>query len=288
MVIGMTPGKVRRRYRDSIFANLSILLIVISVSLVLFFYSMDSLEDSGWVSFVFQFVFYLGISSASWFSLGICPAIFPGSQSRRVSRVYIIVLPLLLVSNLLSSLYIKNISEPYSVAFLVNGFLQLSLLCLFLFSFSKTAIKLCSNWKKAPPLIRIGLASLFILFILAVFFIDVAYGVWSKVQSERELSLFYVFPVFLIVLSILISFITIFSARKALSGASPSDFHLKAFGLSLREQEVAALIIEGKSYRETAEDLCISLATVQSHIRNIYRKTGVKNKIELVNLSKTT
>lgn len=58
-------------------------------------------------------------------------------------------------------------------------------------------------------------------------------------------------------------------------------------GISPREQEVMALLITGKSYQQIADELFISLPTVKTHVSNIYRKTGVRNKIELINQLKS-
>jgi DNA-binding CsgD family transcriptional regulator len=53
------------------------------------------------------------------------------------------------------------------------------------------------------------------------------------------------------------------------------------FSLSPREREVALLLLEGLSYRDIAEKLCVSLATVKTHVNRIYVKTGAGNKMEL-------
>jgi DNA-binding NarL/FixJ family response regulator len=51
-------------------------------------------------------------------------------------------------------------------------------------------------------------------------------------------------------------------------------------GLSLREVEVLRLLAVGKSNREIADSLCISLNTVATHVRNILSKTGSANRTE--------
>ena len=53
------------------------------------------------------------------------------------------------------------------------------------------------------------------------------------------------------------------------------------FHLSRREIDIIYCIISDMSYGETAEKLYISKLTVHTHIKNIYRKLGVRNKIEL-------
>jgi DNA-binding CsgD family transcriptional regulator len=50
--------------------------------------------------------------------------------------------------------------------------------------------------------------------------------------------------------------------------------------LSQREVEVLHLLATGKSNREIADALCISLNTVATHVRNILAKTGVANRTE--------
>ncbi len=60
-------------------------------------------------------------------------------------------------------------------------------------------------------------------------------------------------------------------------------FYLK-YNISEREQEIVDLIIKGKSNKEIEDELFISIRTVKSHNYNIYKKTGVKNRLELISL----
>lgn len=55
------------------------------------------------------------------------------------------------------------------------------------------------------------------------------------------------------------------------------------FGISAREVEIIRLLIAGKSNKDIEEELFISIKTVKNHIFNIYKKTGVKNRIQLIN-----
>jgi DNA-binding CsgD family transcriptional regulator len=54
--------------------------------------------------------------------------------------------------------------------------------------------------------------------------------------------------------------------------------------LSRRERVVAAKFAEGRTYKEIAQQLCISPGTVRTHLTTIYRKLGVSNKVMLVEL----
>lgn len=60
--------------------------------------------------------------------------------------------------------------------------------------------------------------------------------------------------------------------------------------LTIRECEVMKLVYDGFTNPEIAEELYISRNTVKKHIQNIYEKTGVSNRMELIHLinSKTT
>lgn len=56
----------------------------------------------------------------------------------------------------------------------------------------------------------------------------------------------------------------------------------EANGLSERQAEVLVLIAQGRSIEHISQQLFISASTVQTHVRNIYRKTGVHSRTELV------
>jgi DNA-binding NarL/FixJ family response regulator len=51
-------------------------------------------------------------------------------------------------------------------------------------------------------------------------------------------------------------------------------------GLSPREREVLGMIVEGATNGEIAERLVIATSTVQSHVKRILHKLGVKNRTE--------
>jgi DNA-binding CsgD family transcriptional regulator len=55
------------------------------------------------------------------------------------------------------------------------------------------------------------------------------------------------------------------------------------FGLTLREIEIVNLLRKGQPYKIIASTLNISEKTVARHISNIFAKTSVSNKVELIN-----
>ena len=60
------------------------------------------------------------------------------------------------------------------------------------------------------------------------------------------------------------------------------DVYCLNCGISRRERDVLNLLIDHCSYKEITDALCISVETVKSHARSIYRKTGVGNRNELI------
>ena len=53
--------------------------------------------------------------------------------------------------------------------------------------------------------------------------------------------------------------------------------------LSQREKEVLELVSQGLLYKEIAIRLTISPETVKKHLKNIYQKLHVQNKVEALN-----
>jgi DNA-binding NarL/FixJ family response regulator len=52
--------------------------------------------------------------------------------------------------------------------------------------------------------------------------------------------------------------------------------------LTARETEVLHLIAKGKSYKEIADTLFVHLETIKTHIKNIYSKLQVNNKVAAI------
>jgi len=55
-------------------------------------------------------------------------------------------------------------------------------------------------------------------------------------------------------------------------------------GLTPAEQAVARLVATGHSNRQTAAELYVSVKTVESHLRHIFAKLGIRSRRDLITL----
>ncbi|MGE5363480.1 MAG: helix-turn-helix domain-containing protein [Bacteroidota bacterium] len=62
------------------------------------------------------------------------------------------------------------------------------------------------------------------------------------------------------------------------------EVYFSMFKISPREKDVVKLLLQGSSYEEIAGQLFIAHETVKTHVNNIYKKSGVSSKVELINL----
>ena len=59
---------------------------------------------------------------------------------------------------------------------------------------------------------------------------------------------------------------------------------IETYGITPREQDVIEKICEGKTNRQIADELFISLQTVKDHTHRIYSKVGINSRLKLVQL----
>jgi DNA-binding NarL/FixJ family response regulator len=71
-------------------------------------------------------------------------------------------------------------------------------------------------------------------------------------------------------------------ARKVVRFFSGSSKNKNSYQLSEREKEIISGLADGNSYQVLADELFISIHTVRSHIRKIYKKLHVHNQSEAV------
>jgi len=73
--------------------------------------------------------------------------------------------------------------------------------------------------------------------------------------------------------------------RKKFIHNLPEEIDIQNLSLSKRELEILSLMAKSKTTDEISEILFISSATVSTHRKNIFKKTGTKSLIELISLS---
>ena len=80
-----------------------------------------------------------------------------------------------------------------------------------------------------------------------------------------------------------------FSANHRLGSKQDNyDIFIANYQLSKREWEIIEQICKGHTNGQISDKLFISLQTVKDHVYHIYKKTGVKNRVQLVNMISTS
>ena len=74
-------------------------------------------------------------------------------------------------------------------------------------------------------------------------------------------------------------------ARQVIRHFQPNHPVESASPLTSKEQEVVCGLVDGLSYKMIANNFNITIDTVRSHIKNIYRKLHVHSKAEVISRS---
>ena len=77
--------------------------------------------------------------------------------------------------------------------------------------------------------------------------------------------------------------------HKKLSQLEPLEINnlediFKEFQITEREQDVAKLVLNGKSNQAIADELFITISTVKMHVYNIYKKFKVNKRADFIKL----
>ncbi len=166
---------------------------------------------------------------------------------------------------------------------IVNYFFMVILFSLFL-SFVICSIQIARNLASIynPDLKRAlkVLALLIMLFIPVQALVVVFIKEWVWIMLTRNL-LYFTVHLVSIIFAAKYFFVEIPSIMEQVE---VSDSFLKKFGITSREKEVMELLLSGLSIKEISAKLDRSFKTVNNHIYNIYKKTNVSSKMELLNL----
>lgn len=178
--------------------------------------------------------------------------------------------------------FVRKVPLFYSILFTVAGIVLA--VCFKDSSLLSTIINISGIWVPA------GIAVL----IAIIFYKRIDSGVFKKEKwifiALALINLVFAFVikevpfVFIISISLLVFYIFYrfyFAAPVNKTQKSLSPEFIKNFSITPREQEIILALLEGKSNKELAQALFVSEKTIETHLGNIYKKIGVKNRLEL-------
>ena len=164
----------------------------------------------------------------------------------------------------------------------------------FVFSIALIFIRQIQKTSPVLNILGIWIPSFISLLIGLIFYRRIDKGVFHKekwifiILAILNISLFFVLHntpfIFIIFVSLLIYHIFYrfyFSSPISKTEKSIKEEFIKDFSITKREREVILALLDGKSNKELAETLFVSEKTIETHLANIYRKVGVKNRLEL-------
>ncbi|MEQ8207601.1 MAG: response regulator transcription factor [Woeseia sp.] len=107
---------------------------------------------------------------------------------------------------------------------------------------------------------------------------------WLEVQF---LTRRYPVEIYVVILCLLFTGLGVWLGHRLTRGRSiaPNDVNTAALiylGISRREQDVLALLAEGRSNQEIADRLFVSVNTVKTHLQNLYQKLDVGRRGQAV------
>lgn len=208
------------------------------------------------------------------------------------SRPYRLFLFVLLLASLVLIVFLFTLTEAQKR----KDYLDLLFYLAVFVNFSCTVgssllmITLSKTWKKRRRKAVLCAGSLFI-FVVASYILIVVLGQLGWISRSlflaQMLAKAIVFNAFVLVY--LNAFlVAVGDEGLPASGVLVGEGFVKLYAISKREQEIIRLICEGESNDEIGRHLFISLPTVKGHVYNVFQKTGVKNRVQLVNLIKVS
>lgn len=207
----------------------------------------------------------------------------------------------------------KKIRSFYTVFYFTLMMLLILGLGVILFYLFKTQPELAIKLFKSSKFIFIVTDCIILLF--ALYYL---YLLGSKIKNASTRTMVLTFAHINIVVKVIVIISYFFAARDSITGAiylliffssniptilffdrflnnhfltasdnenyTPFIQLIQDYSLSKREWEIIEKICEGMTNKEISDKLFISLQTVKDHCYKIYKKTGVRNRVQLVNL----
>lgn len=244
-----------------------------------FWYTFPGADDQMTMEKINRYLSLLGIPFlvAGWFTL---LRFTEEIQSRKISRLLLSILfPVTIAFLILSGIFSSPLPDGWPLSDTNKlAFAAVNIMYYFIPGIAMLFLRQEDTpWKASRPVFWLGF-SMILAGILQTthYFLS---GISSRTDSVGIMLYFIgmTIPLIVMVRSPLIRKI---SAEESDSFKS----FCKKYSISPREAEVAREICLGKSNKEIADSLFISLQTVKDHTHNIFIKTDVKNRTQLVNL----
>lgn len=151
-----------------------------------------------------------------------------------------------------------------------------------------TGIVVMINVKKiGDENIKMAMRVMGVIFLL-FFPVLIFESVRDKIEFFKNMNFLEIFSLplmFLIINSLSILFaVKQFNRPFYVENNKLTDYFCNKFQITEREREIIELVVKGHTYKMIAEELCIAYKTVDNHVQNIYQKTKINSKIQLINL----
>lgn len=264
--------------------TLMVLLPVSSLLFISYMYNLNIKSEAGaaaasWLTPLFALLVIALIMASVLAACFYVIQLFPISQQRK--RVALLsatgITAVLLVITAILVMYMSRADLTQSVTTALWAFYPLCSIALFI-----EAIAVASMYRKITDTHEKKLARYFLIaFIPQIAFSIIDFLMLRNISFQLTHVSYAVFSVFVFV-DLCAYFFRHYSREIDIS-PKKEDLKIK-FSLSDREYEVIELLAKGMSNQTISETLHISVNTVKSHIKHIYSKLGIGNRLQLVNL----
>ncbi len=263
------------------------LMVLLPVAMLLFFSYMVSLnnrsaegvENISWLTPLFALVVIGLIMAAILAACYYVIQLFPiPPKNRRVALLSATgITGLLLIITAILVMYMSRADLTQSMTTALWAFYPLCSIALF-----AEALAVAGMYRKIKDPHHLKLARYFLIaFIPQIAYSIIDFILLRQVSFQLTHLSYAVFSVFVFV-DLCTYFFSHYSREIDIS---PKQEDLKTkFSLSDREFEVVELLAKGLSNQDISESLHISVNTVKSHVKRIYSKLGIGNRLQLINL----
>ncbi|HEY9594175.1 MAG TPA: helix-turn-helix transcriptional regulator [Spirochaetia bacterium] len=213
----------------------------------------------------------------------ICPWLFHSLAGREISpmgkAVFSVIDAAVILAALASVAFPRVEAIPLALSALLFAMIGYAIVF--------TAVCLRNVGERALRRALVVLLSLTVVF-LPLMMLDIALGFFPWLAELMFLDNLAQPAYFLILNCLTIAFGLHYLNRPAFSEAGRlTPYFLATFGVTEREAEIIALLLEGKTTAGIADALFISPKTAENHVYNIYQKLKVRTRVQLFQLIRT-